>query len=344
VIRVLVADDSSTSREYLAYLLGRDPAIEVVGVARDGLEAVDQAQRLKPDVILMDVHMPRMNGYETTRKIMELIPTPIVMISASISMEEVATSFEALKAGALTVVDKPSGPDHPGHAESTRRLVETVKLMAEVKVVRRWPRRERPAPPPSPPLARPNRTIRLVAVGASTGGPQAVSQILARLPRDLGVPLLIVQHIAPGFSSGLVDWLGRATPLVVKLAEAGESSRQGTVYLAPDGFQMGIGTDGRIRLTAEAGEDGFRPSASYLFQSVAEAYGRSALGILLTGMGRDGATGLLKLREAGGPTVAQDEDTSVIFGMPREAIRLGAAQYVLSPEQISQMIRSVVIP
>lgn len=343
MIRVLVADDSATVREYLAYLLGEDPALEVVGTARDGLEAVEQAQRLTPDVIVMDVHMPRMNGFEATRQIMERVPTPIVIVSASISREEVAMTFEALKAGALTVVDKPGGPDHPKHAESTRRLVETVRLMAEVKVIRRWPRRERPAPPALPSV-KPDRKIRLIAVGASTGGPQVVAEILSKLPGDMGAPVLIVQHIAPGFTEGLVEWLGQGTPLAVKLAEAGEPVTAGTVYLARDGFQMGITTDGRIRLTKELAEDGFCPSASYLFQSVAEAYGRSAIGILLTGMGRDGAAGLRKLREAGGMTIAQDEESSVIFGMPGEAIRLGAAEHVLSPEQISVTIRSLVAP
>ncbi|MBI4608536.1 MAG: chemotaxis-specific protein-glutamate methyltransferase CheB [Candidatus Rokubacteria bacterium] len=341
MIRVLVADDSATVREYLAYLLGEDPALEVVGTARDGREAVEQAERLKPDIIVMDVHMPRLNGFEATRQIMERVPTPIVMVSASTSREEVAMTFEALKAGALTVVDKPGGPDHPKHAESARRLVETVRLMADVKVVRRWPRRERPALPSVLP-AKPDRKMRLIAIGASTGGPQVVAEILSRLPRDLGVPILVVQHIAPGFTEGLAEWLGQGARLMVKLAEPGESIRPGTVYLARDGFQMGITKDGRIRLTKEPMEDGFCPSASYLFQSVAEAYGRSAIGILLTGMGRDGAAGLKKLREVGGVTVAQDEESSVIFGMPGEAVRLGAAQHVLSPEEISVMIRSLV--
>jgi len=337
MIRVLVADDSATVREYLAYVLGDDPALEVVGTARDGQEAVEQVERLKPDIVVMDVHMPRMNGFEATRQIMERTPTPIVIVSASISREEVALTFEALKAGALTVVDKPGGPDHPKHAESARRLVETVRLMAEVKVVRRWPRRERLAPPPMPSLT-PERKIRLIAIGASTGGPQTVAEILGRLPGDLAVPILIVQHIAPGFTEGLAEWLGQGGSLAVKLAEAGESARPATVYVAPDGSQMGITRDGRIRLTSEAAGDGVCPSASYLFQSVADAYGRSAIGVLLTGMGRDGAAGLRRLREAGGTTIAQDEETSVIFGMPGEAIRLGAAEYVLSPRQIAAML------
>ncbi|MBI3007496.1 MAG: chemotaxis-specific protein-glutamate methyltransferase CheB [candidate division NC10 bacterium] len=341
MIRVLVAEDSAVTREYLVYLLGQDPALQVVGTARDGREAVEQAESLRPDVVVMDVHMPRMNGYEATQQIMQRVPTPILMVTASLSRDEAGVAFEAIKAGALTVVDKPGGPDHPDRVESARRLVETVKLMAEVKVVRRWPRRERPTPPAAPP-ARPDRKIRVIAIGASTGGPAVVAEILAGLPGDLAAPVLVVQHIAPGFVGGLVEWLRQATRLAVKVAEPGETVRPGTVYLAPDGSQMGITRDGRIRLTEEAAEDGFCPSASRLFQSVADAYGRSAIGILLTGMGRDGVAGLRRLRDAGGVTMAQDEETSVIFGMPGEAIRLGAAEYVLPPDQIAATLRSLV--
>jgi len=341
VIRVLVAEDSAVAREYLVYLLSQDPALEVIGVARDGLEAVQQAEQLRPDVIVMDVHMPRMDGYEATRQIMERIPAPIVIVTASSSRQEVAATLDALKAGALTVLDKPAGPDHPAHEESARRLVETVKLMAEVKVVRRWPRRdssERPAPV----AARAGQKIQLVAIAASTGGPPVVAEILRRLPGDLAAPVLLVQHIAAGFTEGLVEWLARETPLTVKLATAGESAASGTVYLAPDSFQMGITTRGQIRLVKEPTGNGFCPSASHLFESVAEAYGPTAIGVLLTGMGRDGADGLLRLRQAGGVTIAQDERSSAIFGMPAEAIRLGAAASVLAPEDIARAINSLV--
>lgn len=343
MVRVLVAEDAAVTREYLVYLIEQDPALQVVGAARDGMEAVEHTERLRPDVILMDVHMPRLNGFEATRLIMERAPTPIVIVSASFSRDEEALTFEALRAGALAVVEKPVGPDHPGQEESARKLVEALRLMAEVKVVRRWPRRPRPVPP-SPPIAPPGRTVRVVAIGASTGGPAALSEILEGLPGDLGAPILVVQHIAAGFTQGLVDWLAGGTSLAVKIAEAGEPVRAGTVYLAPEGSQMGITSAGRIRLTEGPVADGFCPSASHLFQSVAEAYGRSALGVILTGMGRDGAAGLLRLREAGGVAIAQDEPTSVVFGMPGEAVRLGAAQYVLSPERISEAIRSLVKP
>jgi two-component system chemotaxis response regulator CheB len=353
VIRVLVAEDSAVTRDYLVYLLGQDPALEVVGAARDGREALEQAERLKPGVILMDVHMPKMDGYEATRLIMERVPTPIVMVSASSSRDEAVKAFEALKAGALTLVDKPRGPDHPDQAETIRKLIETVKLMAEVKVVRRWPRLrsqrseekglEESAVPRTPASVTPvTRKIRLVAIGASTGGPQAIAEILAGLPGDLGAPVLVVQHIAKGFIAGLAEWLSQGTRLAVKLAEPGESVRPGTVYLAPDGSQMGLTKDGRVRLTQEVAENGFLPSASYLFRSVAQAYGRSAIGVLLTGMGRDGADGLRWVRDAGGITIAQDEESSVIFGMPGEAIRMGAAEYVLSLERIVGAITSLV--
>jgi len=339
VIRVLIVEDSAVTREFLLHLLSRDRVFQVVGMARNGLEGVEQAERLRPDVILMDVYMPRMNGYEATRQIMERVPSPIVMVSANFNRDEVAMTFEALKAGALAVVEKPGGPDHPKHGETTRLLLQTVRLMAEVKVIRRWPKHKHPVPP-TPVPAKSDQRIRLVAIGASTGGPGVVAEILAGLPA--APPILLVQHIAPGFTTGLAEWLNRGTRLEVKPAKSGEAVRPGTVYLAPEGLQMGITKDARIRLTREPAEDGFCPSVTHLFHSVAESYGRSAIGILLTGMGRDGASGLQRLRDAGGVTMVQDEESSVVFGMPAEAIRLGAAEYVLSPEQISGTIRSLV--
>lgn len=341
VIRVLVAEDSAVALEYLVNLLGQDPKLEVIGVARDGLEAVEQAERLRPDVIVMDVHMPRMDGYEATRQIMERVPVPIVIVSASSSRQEVAATLNALKAGALTVLDKPAGPGHPAHQEGARRLVETVKLMAEVKVVRRWPRRDGPERP-APVSVSVGPKIQLVAIAASTGGPPVVAEILRRLPGNLAVPVLLVQHIASGFTDGLVEWLGRETPLSVKVAAADESTAPGTVYIAPNGSQMGITARGQIRLVKALTHNGFSPSASHLFESVAEAYGPTAIGVLLTGMGRDGADGLLRLRQAGGVTIAQDEQSSAIFGMPAEAIRLGAAASILAPEDIARAIHSLV--
>jgi two-component system chemotaxis response regulator CheB len=338
VIRVLLAEDSAATREYLASLLGTDPALQVVGQAQDGAEALELVDALRPDVIVMDIQMPRMDGYEATRRIMERVPTPIVMVSAH-SSELETNAFEALRAGALTVLRKPGGSGHQD-AAGAPELVATVKLMAEVKVVRRWPTRES-EPPREPLRIKPARRIRVIAIGASAGGPPTVAEILAGLPADLPWPILLVQHIAPGFAEGLAEWLGRSTSLRVKLAEANEQTRAGVVYLAPDRIQMGISARGLIRLTDEVGVDGFRPSASHLLRSVARSYGAAALGVLLTGMGRDGAAGLLELRELGGTTIAQDKESSAVFGMPMEAIRLGAAEHVLPPKRISEVIRAL---
>lgn len=339
MVRVLVAEDSAVTREYLVHLLNEAQGLHVVGTVQNGQDAVAQVERLRPDVVLMDVHMPVMNGLEATRQIMERAPTPIVMISTSLARSEVAMAFEALKAGAVTVLDKPPGPGHPGSAKAARQIQETVRLMAEVKVVRRWPGRKQAAP--HPPAARGGAAVRIIAIGASTGGPTVLADILGTLPADFAVPILAVQHIAPGFTSGLAEWVGRETALRVKLAEPGEPAQPGTVYLGPHGSQMGIARDGRIRLTVAEAENGFCPSVSHLFQTAARAFGRTALGILLTGMGQDGAAGLLEIHKAGGITVAQDEATSVIFGMPGEAVRLGAAQYVLSPGQIADLLRGL---
>lgn len=341
MIRVMVAEDSAVTREYLDHLLSQDPALQVIGTVQNGLEAVEQAQRLRPDVILMDVHMPFMNGYEATRQIMERFPIPIVMVSSNMNQDQVAMTFEALKAGALTVLDKPYGLGHPHRDKTASQLQETVRLMAGVKVVRRWPKRDRSAPSPTLP-AKAGSNIQLIVIGASTGGPTVIVEILGSLPRNFPVPILVVQHIATGFTPGLVKWVGQSTSLQVKLPESGETTQAGTVYVAPPGTQMGITKDRQIYLTKEPTENHFCPSVSYLFESVAKAFGRSAIGILLTGMGQDGAGGLLQLSKAGGVTIAQDEETSVIFGMPGEAIRLGAAQYVLSPRQIAELLRSLV--
>lgn len=347
VIRTLVVEDSAVTRELLVYLLDEDPDIEVVGSAPDGEVAVRLAETLRPDLIVMDVHLPRLSGSQAARQVMERFPTPIVMVTASSSLVESRSAFEALRAGALTLIDKPGSPDDPMHSETASRLLETVKLMAEVKVVRRWPKRERSTAAPAPsvksaPPLEPARTIGVVAIGASTGGPPVLAEILGGLPGDLGCPILVVQHIAADFALGFADWLGGNTRLAVKLAVPNEPARPGTVYVGADGSQLGIARTGLIQMTQEAKVDGFSPSASALFRSVAESYGRAAIGVLLTGMGRDGAAGLLELRRAGGLTIAQDEESSAVFGMPGEAVRLRAAQHVLPPAEISTMIRTLV--
>jgi two-component system chemotaxis response regulator CheB len=332
MIRVLIAEDSAVTREYLRWLIDEAEGLEVAGVARDGEEAVELAAQLRPDVILMDVHMPQMDGFQATRLIMERHPTPIVMATASSSKAETRGAFEALDAGALLLLDKPPAPWADGHEEAATELVRSVRLMAEVKVVRRWA--ARPAPEAAPPRFPRVRAPQVVAIGASTGGPQVLSAILAALPAPLSVPVLLVQHISDGFIEGFVEWLGTRTPMEVVLAERGDELRPGTIYVAGSDRHMGIDGD---RISFEGGPpvNGFRPSISRLFDSVATCCGRESVGILLTGMGRDGADGLRRMRDAGALTIAQDEASSVIFGMPGEAVRLNAAVEVLSPDRIA---------
>jgi two-component system, chemotaxis family, protein-glutamate methylesterase/glutaminase len=338
VIRVLLAEDSAVTRAYLTYLLDEDPGIEVVGAAKDGQEAVDLAAGLRPDVILMDVHMPVLDGYEATRKIMELTPTPIVMATASSSRSETRGGFTALEAGALILLGKPPALWEDGHDEAAAELLRTLKLMSEVKVVRR--RSTNGAVHPSATYPRP-RAPRVVAIGASTGGPQALSAILAGLPSPLGTPILLVQHITDGFIGGFVEWLGTRTAMDVVVAAQGQDLRPGTLYVAGSGRHMTLARDGRIAFDHGPPVNGFRPSISRLLDSVADVCGREAVGVLLTGMGRDGAEGLRRMREAGALTIAQDEPSSVIFGMPGEAVRLKAASEVLPPAAIAEALRAV---
>ncbi len=336
MIKVLVVEDSPVVREFLVHILSADPGIRVVGTAHDGEEAIEAIARTRPDVITMDVHMPKMNGLDATRRIMETCPTPIVVVSGSTDLREVATTFEAMEAGALAVLRRPAGLGHPDHEATARELVQTVKLMSEVKVVRRWSRvrRDSVARPVQARLDHAPGKVKIVALGASTGGPPVLHTILSQLPEDFPVPVLIVQHMAAGFVRGFIEWLAQSSRLPVYLAAHGEPLLPGHVYVAPDELQMKV-ERGRIVLTREPPENGLRPSVSYLFRSVAEAYGGDAVAGLLSGMGRDGAAELKLLKDTGAFTFAQDKDSSVVHGMPGEAIRLDAAMFILPPEKIA---------
>ena len=341
-IRVLVVEDSPVIRDFLTHVLNLVPDLRVEGVAHDGEQAVAMVNDLRPDVVTMDIHMPRMDGFEATRRIMETQATPIVVVSGSSSITESVTAFRALEAGALAVVPRPYGVGHPEFASSVNRLVETVRLMAGVKVVRRWPRRGEDAGKASPAApASSRREVRVVAIGASTGGPGAIVAILAGLPKDMPFPVLIVQHICDGFTVGLGEWLAQASGLPVHVAVAGELLLAGHVYVAPSRVHMGATGANRIVLDGSPPENGQRPAVSYLFRSVAAAFGKRAAAVLLTGMGTDGAEALKLVREQGGLTIAQDEASSIVHGMPGEAIRLGAAEHVFSPASISALLAGV---
>ena len=339
MIKVLIVEDSPVARELLKHILTSTPQIQVVGAVDNGMDALRAVVETDPDVITMDIHMPKLDGFEATRRIMATHPKPIVIVSGSSKVKEVAFSFKALEAGALAVVPRPLGLGHPEHLASARELIQTVRLMSEIKVVARWASFQQPLAARETTLLIPtSQEIKIAALGASTGGPLALRSILAALPPDLPFPLCIVQHIARGFTKGLVEWLTNTTGFPLLIASPGEYARPGCGYVAPDDFHLGVASGPRIELSKHPPENGLRPSVSHLFRSVARAFGPRAVGVLLTGMGSDGAAELKLMRDAGAVTVVQDQASSVVHGMPGAAIDLGAASHVLAPAGVAALL------
>jgi two-component system chemotaxis response regulator CheB len=340
VIRVLVCDDSETARRLVVAALRSDPGIEVVGTASNGRDAVEMARLLRPDLITMDVRMPVLDGLRATEEIMREHPTPIVIVSSSVQAPDLQITFNALRAGALEVVEKPRGGGlRSGLAVWQKRLVRTVRAMAEVRVVRRRPQTVVPGITDVPaPKLKPHQRLRVVAVGASTGGPQILSHVFRRLPPEYGLPILCVQHMVPGFIDGFARWLAGETHLRVQVAEHDQPVHPGCVHVAPDGAHLRLGADFRLQLGGEPPRGMFRPSVDVLFESVAQVARGHALGILLSGMGNDGAHGLLALRKAGGLTFVQKPETCVVPGMPLAARELGAAEDECHPDGLAEAL------
>jgi two-component system chemotaxis response regulator CheB len=332
-IRVLLADDSPTARALLGGILREAGGFLVVGEATDGLEAVQLVERLAPDLVLMDVHMPVLDGIAATREIMMRVPCPILIVSAA-TARDVNLSLTATHAGALLALPKPDGPGSGRFPAQRDEIIAMARAMANVKVVRRWRTEDRP--PPTRPVGKtPPGSAELIAIAASTGGPAALRVILDALPPDFPAPLVLVQHIARDFAAGFVDWLAGSGRLRVKLASDGERLLAGTVYVAPDDRHLVVTRDGCAALSADSKQGGFRPSANALFESVGLSYGRRATAVIMTGMGTDGADGLEVAHARGTYVVAQDEASSIVFGMAREAIARGVADRVLALEHIA---------
>lgn len=341
--RVVICDDSLVAREMLAQILASDPDIEVVGQAKDGEEAVAMVARLRPDLVTMDIHMPKMDGLKATEQIMAFTPTPILVVSTSVHGEGMGRAFDALTFGALDVIKKPEPRDWADLEGIGREVIRKVKILSNVRVITHIRgRREAVAEVPHSAHAVSLRVGRtLVAIGSSTGGPSALLSVLGRLPADLPVPIVVAQHIADGFVPGLVAWLDAGCKIKVKAAADGMSIEAGTAYFAPTGCNLEVG-GGRLQFAEKKPGQLYIPSADTLFESVASSHGKRALGVLLTGMGADGAQGLKRMHDLGAQTIAQDEKTSTVYGMPKAAFDLGAVDQVLPVEAIGPAIEELI--
>ncbi|MGB8930134.1 MAG: chemotaxis-specific protein-glutamate methyltransferase CheB [Anaeromyxobacteraceae bacterium] len=331
-VRVLVADDSEIFRELLSKIIASEAGFEVVAAAGDGDSATALARELKPDVITMDLNMPDADGFSGIARIMAETPTPILVLTAD---RQEVVGFRALSLGALDILEKPAATVDLG--EYGQVLRSRLRLLAGVKVIRhlRGLRGRRAAAPAVQGRAD------VVVIGASLGGPRALAALLRGLSRDFPVPVAIVQHIADGFTAGLASWLAQESRLDVREAEDGEPLQPGRILLAPTGRHLVVGR-GVAHLSDAPAVDTFKPSVTPLFLSAARSYGPRCCGVILTGMGRDGALGMKALKEAGAHTIAQDEATSAVFGMARAAIELGAVDRVLPLDDIPRALLEVV--
>ena len=344
MIRILIAEDSKVIALLLSGILENEPDMKVVGVAEDGAQAIQMSRDLRPDLITMDIHMPQVDGFAAIRTIMAENPVPIVVVSSLPSGAEQDVTFRAFEEGAVAVIEKPQTLSDSAFERTRRQLVETVRAMAEVKVVKRRLSSRHPAGQTGPCALQPRGEYKMLAIGCSTGGPQTLHRILSALPANFPIPVVVVQHITHGFIGGLAEWLQGHTALKVKLAENGEPLHHSSIYFAPDDCHLLIAKsrDG-LRARLENGEParGFMPSVDQLFHSIAQNCSGQAIGVLLTGMGDDGARGLLEMKRSGCHTLIQDEASSVVFGMGGSALALDAVDRIVELKKIPDYLVSL---
>lgn len=348
LLRVVVADDSGTVRALLRQWLSPGMGFEIVGEAANGRQCVELVLRLRPAMVVMDMDMPEMNGVEATREIMRRQPTPILIFTSSEIDKARGVFYEALAAGALDIFYKPRLLNDEEVNLATSRFRRLLKLLAPIKMIRRCgPKPLSPEPDVRAMYAgpaRPRRLPEILALAASTGGPAALSALLRQLPAGFPLRTLVVQHMAAEFMPGFVEWLGQGVKLPVRAAAQGQLARPGEVLVAPGDFHMRLGAGARVELEASAPVNSCRPSADVLFESVAAASGAGAMGVLLTGMGEDGARGLLSMRRAGALTIAQAESSCVVYGMPKAAADIGAAAHVMELDAIGRFVATLALP
>lgn len=342
-IRVLIVEDSSVFQTVLKNILSSSPEIEVAGIANNGVEGLALIPKLQPDVICTDFYMPKMGGLEFTQQVMTQYPRPILVISVSVQPEQRHRIFELLEAGAVDIFPKPRSGLNSDVQLNQKMLINKIKILAGVKVFRKRASRpnaqSNPLPDKSQPLVTNSASgIKIVAIGTSTGGPQALQTIFEGLPANFPVPIVCVQHISHGFLDGLIQWLSATCPLSLTIATNGTTPQPGTIYFPTEGKHLELDSQRQFVYSDAPPVGGHRPAVNVTFKSVAGIYGREAIAVLLTGMGKDGAEGMQMIRQAGGFTIAQDQATSVIFGMPKEAIEMGAVKQILPIQKIAPFL------
>ncbi|MGI0479906.1 chemotaxis-specific protein-glutamate methyltransferase CheB [Geminocystis sp. CENA526] len=348
-IKVLLVEDSPVATLLLQKIINSSPDIQVVGCAKTGIEGLELVKKMNPDVICTDLHMPKMNGLEFVQQVMANFPKPILVISASVQEEDTKHIFEVLNAGAVDIFPKPRSGQTSDYDAISQPLLGKIRLLSGIKVFRRK------APSSLPSISSTSskfssstvsisnsNKIEVIAIGTSTGGPQVLLEVLGNIPANFSVPIVCVQHISVGFLGGLIDWLNNNCQLKVKVAMTGEKPQGGYIYFPPEKHHLEFDRNGRFFCFTGLPVDGHCPSVTVTFNSCANIFGKNAIGILLTGMGRDGAQGLLSMFQKGAYTIAQDEASSIVFGMPGEAVRLGAAKKVLPSSSIAAQIMSLV--
>jgi two-component system chemotaxis response regulator CheB len=354
-IRVLLVEDSPLYQKILRGILSENEEFEVVAVASNGLEAIKYSNLYKPDIISMDIFMPVMDGIEATKMIMQSNPVPIVIVSNVYQTSDTDLAIKELDAGAVYILPKPVGPSDPNYSKEAVKYRNTLRIMSEIKVVKRINRFKgssytnsilinnsdgvsslRPKIKCMPP-----KSVRIIAIGASAGGPESIKILLSNLSEDVVTPIVIVQHIDPHFIEGFASWLNNYSNLRVKVATKGELLEEKTVYIAPGERHMLIDKSMTISFSDFNKSNGHVPSVDVLFDSINEVCAKESIAILLSGMGRDGADGLKKLSDSGCYTFAQNEESSLVYGMPKEAVKLEAVCRVLSPEDIAKEINNI---
>ncbi|MCW3488710.1 protein-glutamate methylesterase/protein-glutamine glutaminase [Dethiobacter alkaliphilus] len=337
-VKVLVVDDSALMRRIVKDIFNADPRFQVVAIARDGVDALEKIIKFQPGLVTLDVEMPRLNGLETLKEIVRRFDIPVIMLS-SLTQQGSQVTVEALSIGAVDFITKPEL--HHGNVKETlkEQLLTKAAVAAQVKV------QSGPVPVLPPKLVPQKPAVRsaakVVAIGASTGGPRALEAVLLSLPQNLPAAVLVTQHMPPKFTKALADRLNKAAAIRVKEAEEGEPILAGVAYIAPGNFHLEVASDHTVRLTQDPPVQHVRPSATVMMLSAAAVYGKQMVGVILTGMGKDGADGMVEIKRQGGSVLAQDETTSAIFSMPRAAIQAGAADQVLPLEKIAAAITAL---